>query len=464
MRTARTEIILTTLTDHQGQAVKTVTGLLKSVSPPPFVYLAGFAGSGKSFLLPFLLDDLGYQPNSIWFCAPTGKAAKVMRQKLKAQEYPKTDTMTIHSSIYRARPAPVATLEEDLEKHQAALAQFTAEVRAEHLVELDAGRMKLAQFPEIEKQRKLILRLQADLAKLYREEDLNFQLNGDSLIANSSLIVVDEASMVGRNMTDDLLSFGVPILAIGDPGQLPPVGDDPGFTSGKPDFFLTEIHRQAEGNPIIHLATLARKGEVLPYGDYGNGVEVMRREDYNPSDLTFENRPQYIVGMNKTRWRINQMLRQDFGFVERAGEYLGPQTGEPIVIKKNNRENPNLVNGTECVVKEASEMVKGNTAFQMSFTDDEGLDYDNLRVFQGFFEEHFSKKAGKYTGPDKVAFREKRKSVCADWSYAITAHTAQGSGFKDVVVIDESGVFGEDANRHLYTSITRAEQTLKVLI
>ncbi|MBK8246383.1 MAG: AAA family ATPase [Gemmatimonadetes bacterium] len=37
------------------------------------------------------------------------------------------------------------------------------------------------------------------------------------------LIIVDEASMVNEKMAKDLIAKGVPILAVGDPGQLPPV-------------------------------------------------------------------------------------------------------------------------------------------------------------------------------------------------------------------------------------------------
>jgi hypothetical protein len=38
-----------------------------------------------------------------------------------------------------------------------------------------------------------------------------------------SLIIVDEASMVDEAIWNDLLSFNIP-MAVGDHGQLPPVG------------------------------------------------------------------------------------------------------------------------------------------------------------------------------------------------------------------------------------------------
>lgn len=66
-----------------------------------------------------------------------------------------------------------------------------------------------------------------------------------------SLIVIDECSMVNEEMGRDLLSFGIPVLVLGDPAQLPPVSGGGYFTSQDPDFMLTEVHRQAADSPIL---------------------------------------------------------------------------------------------------------------------------------------------------------------------------------------------------------------------
>ena len=70
---------MTTLTDHQGDAVRVVTARLRGDYPEDVTYIGGYAGTGKSTILPFILDDLGFKPEEIGFCAPTGKAAKIMR-------------------------------------------------------------------------------------------------------------------------------------------------------------------------------------------------------------------------------------------------------------------------------------------------------------------------------------------------------------------------------------------------
>jgi exodeoxyribonuclease V len=52
--------------------------------------------------------------------------------------------------------------------------------------------------------------------------ELIFVLNEDSAVARSKLVIIDECSMVDAELGRDLLSFGKPVLVLGDPGQLPP--------------------------------------------------------------------------------------------------------------------------------------------------------------------------------------------------------------------------------------------------
>src|SRR5262249_24761853 len=56
--------------------------------------------------------------------------------------------------------------------------------------------------------------------------------------------LVDEASMICRDLYDDLLSFGLPIIFVGDHGQFPPIGDDV-FLMATPRYKLETIHRNA---------------------------------------------------------------------------------------------------------------------------------------------------------------------------------------------------------------------------
>ncbi|HPE32748.1 MAG TPA: AAA family ATPase, partial [Parvularculaceae bacterium] len=95
---------------------------------------------------------------------------------------------------------------------------------------------------------------------IYRPADedeegaLVFAIRRDAPAASADLIIIDECSMVDEELGRDLLSFGKPVLVLGDPAQLPPVKGGGFFTEAEPDFMLTEIHRQAADNPIIRLS------------------------------------------------------------------------------------------------------------------------------------------------------------------------------------------------------------------
>ena len=125
-----------------------------------------------------------------------------------------------------------------------------------------------------------------------------FALNPESDAADARLIVLDEVSMVGEEMARDLMSFGTPILVLGDPGQLPPIRGEGAFTRDAPDVMLTEIHRQAPKAPSSRLATRARLGEPIGFGSYDSHVAKMRKGDVTPEQALRGG--QLICGMNAT--------------------------------------------------------------------------------------------------------------------------------------------------------------------
>ncbi len=123
---------------------------------------------------------------------------------------------------------------------------------------------------------------------IYRPKDLDsdepsFVLNEDSPASKASLIVIDECSMVDEDLGRDLLSFGKKVLVLGDPAQLPPVKGGGFFTEQQPDVMLTEVHRQAAGNPIIKLSMQVRAGERLALGEHG----VLRVISRNAIDVNW---------------------------------------------------------------------------------------------------------------------------------------------------------------------------------
>src|SRR5215468_493146 len=174
------------------------------------------------------------------------------------------------------------------------------------------------------------------------DEVPTFVLNQDSAAGKASLIVIDECSMVDEEVGRDLLSFGVPVLVLGDPAQLPPVAGGGFFTDAEPDVMLTEVHRQAADDPIIRLSMVVREGERLEPGRYGES-EVVRKAALDPARVLAAD--QALVGRNATRRAYNARLRERRGFTDPL-----PQADDKLVCLRNNRRK-GLFNGGLWVVK-----------------------------------------------------------------------------------------------------------------
>src|SRR3982074_777871 len=127
------------------------------------------------------------------------------------------------------------------------------------------------------------------------EETPTFELWDDAPASKAKLIVIDECSMVDAELGRDLMSFGVPVLVLGDPAQLPPIQGGGYFTDAEPDAMLTEVHRQAQDDPIVRLSMLVREGHRLEPGTYGDS-QVVRKADLFPDRVLAAD--QVLVGRN----------------------------------------------------------------------------------------------------------------------------------------------------------------------
>ncbi|MDQ0316555.1 ATP-dependent DNA helicase [Amorphus orientalis] len=272
-----------------------------------------------------------------------------------------------------------------------------------------------------------------------------FSLNRQSSVAKAALVVIDECSMVDEDLGKDLLSFGTPILVLGDPGQLPPVAGGGFFTDAEPDFMLTEVHRQARDNPIIDLAMRVREGGQIEFGRYGDS-SVIHRSDVD-QDLVLA-ADQVLVGTNRTRRAYNGRLRELKGFTQAL-----PESGDKLVCLRNNPEK-GLLNGGLWIVTSVS--TKPGQSIQMLVkADDAGprAPVAKIKVLKQAFQE----------GPDSIPWQLRRGTDMFDYGYALTVHKAQGSQWDNVVLFDESFAFKEHRERWLYTAITRAASRLTLV-
>ena len=275
-------------------------------------------------------------------------------------------------------------------------------------------------------------------------EGPSFTINRDSAAASSSLIVIDECSMVDEELGRDLLSFGTPVLVLGDPAQLPPVKGGGFFTEAEPDVMLSEVHRQAADNPIIRLSMEIREGKPLDYGTYGESRVINRREIDAEAILAAD---QVLVGRNKTRRLYNDRIRELRGYSSKM-----PEVGEKLVCLRNDKAK-GLLNGGLWTVKSIQPPKRGKLQYDVK--PEEGSRRKSVRV--SIVPELFSE------GADDLPYALRRRSDEFDYGYAMTVHKAQGSQWDDVVLFDESWAFREHQARWLYTAVTRAAEKITVV-
>ena len=273
------------------------------------------------------------------------------------------------------------------------------------------------------------------------EGELSFSIRRDAPASKADLIILDECSMVDEELGRDLLSFGKPVLVLGDPAQLPPVKGGGFFTDAPPDFMLTEIHRQAADNPIIRASMDIRAG-AEPH-DAGGACRIISRDELETDDVIAAD--QVLVGTNRTRKKFNDRIRS-------LKEYDGhtPQAGEKLVCLRNNKKK-GLLNGGIWTVT-LKKTPRGRKS-RMVIAPEDGGKQISISVPTAMFTD----------GPENVPWEQKRGADEFDYGYALTVHKAQGSQWDNVVLFDESYAFREHRARWLYTGVTRAAERLTIV-
>jgi exodeoxyribonuclease-5 len=277
------------------------------------------------------------------------------------------------------------------------------------------------------------------------EETPSFELWNEAPASKAKLIVIDECSMVDAELARDLMSFSVPLLVLGDPAQLPPIQGGGFFTDAEPDAMLTEVHRQAQDDPIMRLSMDIRAGNGIAEGQYG-ATQVVRREELDPKRVL--DADQVLVGRNATRRAYNARLRQRRGFAEAL-----PMAGDKLVCLRNNRRK-GLFNGGLWMVKERPRARR--QILRMHLRPDEDLGERTVKV---------SVRPECFTGGiEGLEWPQRKKYDEFDFGYVLTVHKAQGSQWDDVVLFDESRAFPDNRERWLYTGVTRAAKRLTVVV
>ena len=362
--------------------------------------IAGYAGTGKSTLVKFIVQALDIDPDYVCYIAYTGKAAKVLRDKGCS------NAMTAHRLLYQSFPRADGTF----------------------------------------------------YHKIKRPLDWPYKL-----------IIVDEISMLPKEIWELLLSHNIHVICLGDPFQLPPIGED-NQVLYNPHIFLDEIMRQAQESEIIRLTMDIRDGKsLIPY----KGKEIQIIDPKNIVGGMYGWADQIIVAKNLTRRNINSQMRHMLFGVDNEV----PVEGDKIICLRNAWETVTeagdvLVNGTIGTINNIR--YNKNHPFlkpQMTadFVSDDYTDFDiEVSPFDVYFRDLNIDYKLLTTGEETVNnknfkfFPKAHRPQVYDYGYCITCHKAQGSEYDKVLVIEEF-LKGNEHARWLYTAATRAKEKLVIV-
>ena len=286
------------------------------------------------------------------------------------------------------------------------------------------------------------------------------------------VIVVDEVSMLPKEMWELLLSRGVYVLATGDPGQLPPIDPDTdNHVLDEPHIFLDEIMRQAQDSEIIRLSMWVREGKPLAEFPCKNEqVMIIDKKDLNTGMYLWPD--QILCAKNATRNDINNTVRMIKGF---GAE---PCIGDKIIGLTNHWDFQSacgtwdLTNGTIGTIQSMEKKLiyppywihNGPVEYLYTTMGIESVEDDwffNIPIDY----KYLTTSIPAFNKKQEVQLRKRKMEGPYDFSYAyaITTHKAQGSEWNKVLVFEESWPTGEDHARWLYTAITRAKEKVVIV-
>ena len=287
------------------------------------------------------------------------------------------------------------------------------------------------------------------------------------------VVIVDEISMVPKELMDRLESYPVYIIGLGDPFQLPPVDkDSDNHLLDHPHIFLDEIMRQAVESEIIQLTMKIRNFEPIDYFK-GKEVQVLHKNELTTGMLLWAD--QILVATNATRKSINMQIRGLLGHGEE------PEDGDKVICCRNywdcqaDNEYP-LINGTIGTLNNSYENFIPIPRFLKRRIPYEGDKVDTINAeFIGDSEENYGYlrmdrkliEQGVKTLDNKSQYILGKYATLPmefEYGYAITTHRAQGSEWDNVLVIEEGFPFDKEEHaRWLYTAATRSAKKLVII-
>lgn len=376
-----------------------------------YTVIAGYAGTGKSTLVKFLVSALEQQCGidseyDVCYCAYTGKACQVLQKKGNKP------VSTLHKLLWEFKPRSDGTFFKQRN-----------EILGYKIVIVDECSMVDSNI----------------LQELGTHKETHFIFLGDP----GQLPPVYSSNDIGKQDGNSLLKH--------------------------PHVFLTEVMRQAQESEIIKLSMEIREGKKLELFK-GNEVQIISKSELVEGHLLWAD--QVICATNATRLALNKQIRELNGL---SGELQDGDkviclrnywetfslTGEPIV----NGTIGYLNDTYSTFIKLPWDNMRQVDLYSATLETDVGEFYTNLTIDKKVLED--GKSSITFKDSTKIRNHKLLKDMLPlefTYGYAITAHKSQGSEWDKVLVLEEDFPFDkEEHQKWLYTAATRAAKKLVIV-
>lgn len=420
------------LTPHQEDILIQSLGILETGNR---LVITGKAGTGKTTLVKFLLKELKRREidnvrkyNKSICSAPTNKAVKVLKSKM-TEGINENYFQTTHSAL-------------KLKRH----------------INIKTGSVTFK--PE----------------KIYK---------GNYPLKNVSILIIDEASMLNSKLLHYIeeSALSIKVIFIGDEAQIPPVGEShsPVFYSDYPTVELTEIIRQAEGNPIIELSRNLNliKSKVENRTSIGGYIftENLFKVIKTLARVNGTDELKYLAWTNREVDFINNQVRnfiygspskieigESLIFNSPYGDYF---TNEEIKVKKIEvSEKKYLVykvlnpEYNTSNLEAPRELIKYVLLKTYQINDSVYVLHEDSEMIYKEVVKHIKEMIGKNLLFWNSYYNFIESFADIKYNHAITVHKSQGSTYHQVIINVRDINFNKDKEEReklLYTAITRAE-------
>lgn len=456
---------LSLLNEDQTQALQSLQDFVRQEKGGLFV-LQGHAGTGKTYTISIFVEWYlnEYRTKAVAVTAPTNKAVRVQYQSANYQ-HTNLSYLTVHKLL---------GLKEQIDVN---------------------GNQVFKQDP-----------------------------TSPPKIDGYSLLIVDEVSMLSDELFDMLYPYTIrhqklKILFVGDQCQINPINKlecipldlewQELLQIGKST--LTTIVRQAEGNPIIELATLVRtnlskntaiKDRTNAFNRFGSVTYI------NPND----DEDRKLFGQVLKTWFCSENFYMDSNFckviawrnatVDSYNKYIRKllygkdakklEIGEKLIANTPIMEEKRIIFTTneefEVVrVSEGSDILEnGDYVMKYYFVEvitqistgemmtkyikviHEESEAEYMELLELLKQHAISSKKGSYDQKKAYISFYEFKEMYADikYNYALSAHKSQGSTYQNVIIIESDIDLNKkvvERNRIKYTAITRPTTNLVIL-